>query len=130
MDEEREEEFFGKVRKALDIGDAGRAEKLLYEIEERNAEWYYLQSLVFREKMWFSESRKSIKKAIKLEPKNKEYRTALKELEQKAKENRKKERAEQKERERHAQQMGATDKADAALCQAICEGLCDGCNGC
>ena len=124
MEEEREEEFFGKVRKALDIGDAGRAEKLLYEIEERNAEWYYLQSLVFREKMWFSESRKSIKKAIKLKPKNNEYRAASKELEQFAKENRKKEREEQKERERQSRQMGETDNSDATLCQAICEAIC------
>lgn len=127
MDEERS---LGRVRNVLNSGDTGRAEKLLYEIEERNAEWYYLQSLIFRSKMWFTESRKSIKEAIKLEPKNKEYRAALKELEQTAKEYRKRERAEQKERERQSRQMGATDKADAMLCQAICEGLCDGCNGC
>ncbi len=113
-----------KVRSVLQAGDTGRAEKLLEGIEERDAEWFYLRALIYRKKTWFSESRKCIKTAIKLDPKNEEYKSFLNELEQLAKESRKKMRAEQKQKEKNSQKMREAENSDVTLCQAVCEGIC------
>ena len=49
--------------------------------EERTAPWYYLRSQIEEKQACYYNSVTSLKKAIALDPENKEYKTALKSME-------------------------------------------------
>lgn len=56
------------------------AQQELDNITLRNAEWHYLQSVVFYKRNWFLESKKQLEFACNLEPDNTKYRESLDKL--------------------------------------------------
>ncbi len=79
MEERREkrragENPFETVRAAIRSGDISRAQSLLDEFNERDAEWHYLQSVVFYKKNWMNESKKQLEIAMQMDPANQKYR--------------------------------------------------------
>ena len=45
--------------------------------DERNAEWHYLQSVVFNKKNWINESKKQLEIAVDMAPNVQKYKDAL-----------------------------------------------------
>ncbi len=81
MDERREKkrntsgpDAFNAVADAIRKGDYSRAQQLLDGFNERNAEWHYLQSVVFYKKNWINECKKQLEIAMQLDPANSKYR--------------------------------------------------------
>ena len=67
---------FEAVSEAIRNGDIARAQQLLDDFNERNAEWHYLQSVVFYKKNWMQESKKQLEIAIQMDGGNAKYREA------------------------------------------------------
>jgi len=72
---------FKEVEDALKAGDITLAQQKLDSFNERNAEWHYLQSVVFYKKNWTNESKKQLELAMRLEPSNSKYKDAYDKLE-------------------------------------------------
>lgn len=68
------------VGDAIRANDFTRAQQLLDEFNERNAEWHYLQSVVFYKKNWMNESKKQLEIAIQMDGSNVKYRQAYDKL--------------------------------------------------
>lgn len=71
---------FDDVAAAIRSGDLSRAQHLLDDFNERNAEWHYLQSVVFYKKNWMNESKKQLEIAMQMDGANEKYRTAYEKL--------------------------------------------------
>ena len=71
---------FSMVEKELKADNIGRAQELLDEYNDRNAEWHYLQSVVFYKKNWTNESKKQLEIAMNMEPTNQKYAEAYSKL--------------------------------------------------
>lgn len=50
------------------------AQQRLDDVDDRNAEWHYLQSVIFYKKNWMSESKKQLEIAMSLDPNNLKYK--------------------------------------------------------
>ena len=61
-------------------GDIAAAQEKLDSFNERNAEWHYLQSVVFYKKNWINESKKQLEIAMQLDGANPKYRDAYDKL--------------------------------------------------
>jgi molecular chaperone DnaJ len=70
-------EFFNQVKMHIKSGNIRAAEELLKNSNDRTAEWYYLNGLVFLRKGWYDEAYSSIQTAVNMDPNNFEYRDAL-----------------------------------------------------
>ncbi len=75
---------FEEVSSAIRSGDLVRAQQLLDAFNERNAEWHYLQSVVFYKKNWMNESKKQLEIALQMDGSNEKYRTAYEKLKARA----------------------------------------------
>ncbi len=91
MDERREKkqntsgaDAFEAVGEAIRKGDIAKAQQLLDGFNERNAEWHYLQSVVFYRKNWINECKKQLEIAMQLDPSNEKYRTSYEKLNNRA----------------------------------------------
>ena len=71
------------VERYLKDGRISEAQAKLDDIYDRNAEWHYLQSVVFYKKNWYNESKKQLEIAMDMEPKNYKYSDAYTKLKQK-----------------------------------------------
>ena len=71
---------FSEVTAAIKAGDISRAQDLLDSFNERNAEWHYLQSVVFYKKNWLFDSKKQLELAIQLDGANEKYKDAYEKL--------------------------------------------------
>ncbi len=74
---------FSDVELAIKNGDIASAQQKLDDIIDRNAEWHYLQSVVFYKKNWTNESRKQLEIALNMDPHNAKYADAYTKLKQK-----------------------------------------------
>jgi molecular chaperone DnaJ len=74
---------YSEIKRALTEKNLERAQALLDNTVRRDAEWHYLQSIVFYERNWFVECRKQLQIALELEPANEKYQKSLKNLETK-----------------------------------------------
>lgn len=74
---------FSEVETLIKKGDISAAQEILDDINERNAEWHYLQSVIFYKKNWFNESKKQLEIALTLEPHNVKYSEDFTKLKQK-----------------------------------------------
>lgn len=74
---------FSRVEELLKSGDTQEAQRVLDSFDERNAQWHYLQSVVFYRKNWMNESKKQLEIAINLDPSNEKYRDAYRKLNEK-----------------------------------------------
>lgn len=71
---------FEEISDCIKRGDIARAQSLLDAFNERNAEWHYLQSVVFYKKNWMNESKKQLEIAMQMDAKNPKYRDAYENL--------------------------------------------------
>ena len=78
------ESAFEEVSNCIRNGDIARAQQLLDNFNERNAEWHYLQSVVFFKKNWMNESKKQLEIAMQMDGGNQKYRDAYEKLKSRA----------------------------------------------
>lgn len=71
------------VERYLKDGRINDAQAKLDDVSDRDAEWHYLQSVVFYKKNWFNESKKQLEIAMEMDPKNFKYSDAYTKLKQK-----------------------------------------------
>ena len=74
---------YEEVERHIKNGNISAAQSALDDCNERNAEWHYLQSVVFYKKNWTSESKKQLEIALNMEPYNSKYSNAYAKLKQK-----------------------------------------------
>ena len=74
-DSERRDDMgsFVDIEILIKNGDISLAQQKLDDITERNAEWHYLQSVIFYKKNWLNESKKQLEIALSMEPHNSKY---------------------------------------------------------
>jgi len=66
-----------QVRIAIQNGDISRAEALLANYQDHNAEWNYLRGVVCFRRGWMDEAKRYYQTACQMDPSNAEYRQAL-----------------------------------------------------
>lgn len=71
---------YEEVAECIRRGDISLAQQKLDEFNERNAEWHYLQSVVFFKKNWINESKKQLEIAMQMDGGNAKYRDAYDKL--------------------------------------------------
>lgn len=80
------DEFFGydfsEVEALIKAGKIDLAQQKLDDANDRNAEWHYLQSVIFYKKNWTNESKKQLEIAISKDPQNPKYSEAYAKLKQ------------------------------------------------
>ncbi len=65
-----------EVARLLKEGDVTKAQSILDDCHERNAEWHYLQAVIFYKKNWINDSKKQLEIAMQMDPANQKYRSA------------------------------------------------------
>ena len=66
-----------KVRQMIFAGNYYEAERLLMDINIKNAEWYFLYGIILWQKGWYSEARSNVQRAVNMDPTNAEYLSTL-----------------------------------------------------
>ncbi len=74
---------FSEVERLIREGNISLAQTKLDDINQRDAEWHYLQSVIFYKKNWVNESKKQLEIALSLEPHNAKYSNAYVKLKEK-----------------------------------------------
>ena len=67
---------FEEITALLKQNELAKAQDLLDAFNERNAEWHYLQAVVYYKKNWTNDSKKQLEIAMQMDPDNVKYRTA------------------------------------------------------
>jgi len=67
---------FEEIANLLKADNLSEAQAKLDEFNERNAEWHYLQAVVFYKKNWTNDSKKQLEIAMQMDPNNQKYREA------------------------------------------------------
>ena len=70
-----------QVRIAISTGDLSRAEALLANYSDHNAEWNFLKGAVCYRRGWMDEAKRYYQTACQMDPGNAEYRSALEYME-------------------------------------------------
>ena len=73
---------FSSVEQLIREGNLNKAQEKLDDFQERNAEWHYLQSVIFYKKNWTNECKKQLEIAMNMEPHNPKYSDAYTKLKQ------------------------------------------------
>lgn len=124
---------YGMVEKLIKEGKISSAQEALDACNERDAEWHYLQSVVFYKKNWINESKKQLELAMNLDPHNNKYSESYTKLKLKIEYNDKKFQSGNvggaggyNEQPR---QMGGTDNSCLTFCATWCcvDMLCSCC---
>lgn len=68
---------YARVRNLINAGDLNQAEQLLYEVGQKDGEWYFLSGSIAYRKGWLDEAMQNYTLAVQMEPNNMEYRQAL-----------------------------------------------------
>ncbi len=68
---------FARIRSVISAGDLAQAERLLNEVSDHSAEWYFLRGAVAYRKGWLDEAMQNYQIACQMDPNNMEYRQAL-----------------------------------------------------
>lgn len=71
---------FEEIDSLIKAGKINEAQAALDAFNERNAEWHYLQSVVFYKKNWVNESKKQLEIAISMDGSVEKYKTAYDKL--------------------------------------------------
>ena len=66
-----------QVRVAINTGNLSRAEALLANYSDHNAEWNFLRGAVCYRRGWMDEAKRYYETAVQMDPNNLEYRRAL-----------------------------------------------------
>lgn len=68
---------FAEIEQMIKDGKLNEAQSRLDNMNQRPAEWHYLQSIVFYRKNWYGESKKQLEMACQQDPSNHKYSDAL-----------------------------------------------------
>lgn len=71
---------FEYIDRLIKDGKYEEAQNLLDTVTERNAEWHYLQSIIYFKREWLSESKAQLETAVAMDKGNSKYRLALEKL--------------------------------------------------
>lgn len=71
---------YTQIQQLIKDGNLDEAQNLLDERVTRDAEWHYVQSILFYKRNWFLESKKQLELACSLEPDNQRYKQSLEKL--------------------------------------------------
>ncbi len=73
---------FQEVRRFIQSGNYSAAESRLNSINNRNAEWHYLNGVIMLNKGWYDAALNEMTTAVNMDPNNFEYRQGLNSLRQ------------------------------------------------
>lgn len=68
---------YGRVRNLINVGDLTQAEQLLYQVGQKDGEWYFLSGSIAYRRGWLDEAMQNYTLAVQMDPNNMEYRQAL-----------------------------------------------------
>ena len=68
---------YARIRNLINMGDLNQAEQLLYEVGQKDGEWYFLSGSIAYRKGWLDEALQNYTRAVQMDPGNMEYRQAL-----------------------------------------------------
>lgn len=68
---------FSQIRNLINMNRVDEADALLEQMQNHNAEWFYLKGLVYMKRGWYTQGLNFIRQAVNLEPSNFEYRATL-----------------------------------------------------
>ena len=68
---------YARIRNLINMGDLNQAEQLLYEVGQKDGEWYFLAGSIAYRKGWLDEAMQNYNRAVQMDPSNMEYRQAL-----------------------------------------------------
>ena len=68
---------YAQIRGMINAGDLAGAERLLYDVPQKDGEWYFLSGSIAYRKGWMDEAMQNYVRAVQLDPNNMEYRRAL-----------------------------------------------------
>lgn len=71
---------FDDIDSLIKSGKIDEAQAALDNFNERNAEWHYLQSVVFYKKNWVNESKKQLEIAMQMDPSVEKYKNSYDKL--------------------------------------------------
>lgn len=75
-----DDEGYDEVQRLINDGKLSEAQALLDARETRDAEWHYVQSILFYKQNWFLESKKQLELACQMDPNNERYKQSLEKL--------------------------------------------------
>ena len=133
-DGELPSDLLDRAEELIEKGDFYSAQHILSNIEEDSGRKHYLLSKIYKSEHWYNEQRKQLKKAVKAEPYNQNYRIELEELMEFRKTGEYQNTVKRPKKEQR--QMGNTDGAWAECCgevcgYLVCGAICDAIgNGC
>ena len=67
---------FEEITALLKNNDLAKAQDMLDAFNERNAEWHYLQAVIYYKKNWTNDSKKQLEIAMQMDPDNVKYKNA------------------------------------------------------
>ena len=68
---------FAQIRNLINMNRIDEADRLLEQMQNHNAEWFYLKGLVYMKRGWYTQGLNFIRQAVNLAPSNFEYRATL-----------------------------------------------------
>ena len=71
---------YSKIQELVTNGNLDEAQGLLDQRTTRDAEWHYIQSILFYKRNWFLESKTQLELACQMEPQNERYKQSLEKL--------------------------------------------------
>lgn len=74
---------FEEISDLLKADKISEAQTLLDNFNERNAEWHYMQAVIYYKKNWTNDSKKQLEIAMQMDPDNQKYRSAYGKLNRK-----------------------------------------------
>lgn len=111
-----------EVEELIKKGDFNGAQNKLDQFTNRDAEWHYMQSVIFYKKNWLNESKKQLEIAVGLDPQNEKYTNAYAKLKEKTEFNENTFRSNPNEANNHeSRQMGGAGAND---CCSFCATWC------
>ena len=128
---EKVEMDYSGIEKLIKEGRISEAQNKLDEYSERDAEWHYLQAVVFYKKNWNNESKKQLEIAMNMDPFNSKYSDSYQKLKEKTEFNQQHFNQQQAQQTSNNRQMGGTND-----CMTMCATWCcidmmfDVCCGC
>ena len=75
-----EDTDYSKIQQLITSGNLDEAQRLLDQRVTRDAEWHYIQSILFYKRNWFLESKAQLELACQMEPNNARYKQSLDKL--------------------------------------------------
>ncbi len=68
---------FAQIRNLINMNHIDEADQTLDQMQNRNAEWFFLKGTIFMRRGWYNQGINFIRQAVNMDPRNLEYRSAL-----------------------------------------------------